>query len=269
MTDWPSYLHEFHGERPGITEALLERCTDAHGQGPYRWLTNGVQRPADTAADGSGLVVDLGCGNGPVADHFEQWVGVDVSAAELAQARVRGRGPVVQASAEAMPISSGSASVVLAVMSLMVVDDPAGVLAEAARVLETGGQLAVMLPAQRPLTVRDVIRYGVLLVALGRVAMPFPHRDVSGQLESLLAEAGFTIQRDERQRFGFPMDAPGAADLLVDALYLPDAPPRRIHSAKARARRWGRADMGLALRRVVAIRSAPVSPATPATPATT
>lgn len=250
--DWASYLEEFHGERPGITEALLERCANEAGERPYRWLTAAV------SADGGGPdgpVIDVGCGNAPVAGHFERWVGADVSPAELADARSRGRGPLVVGSAEAMPVGSATAAVVLSVMALMVVDDPPAAVAEAARMLRPGGRLAILLPAQRPLKIRDMARYGLLLVAVGRLATPFPHRDVSAQLGDLLAEAGLEVTSDDRARFALAMDAPDAAELFVDALYLPGVSPRRIKAAKALARRWGTSDMGLALRRVVAMGS--------------
>ncbi len=251
-TSWSDYLHEFHGDRPGITEALLERCTNGAGRRPYGWFVDALAPSPNLGAED--LVVDMGCGDGPVADSFDRWVGADVSSAELAEAHRRGRGPLTLGAAEAMPVASGRASLVLSVMSLMVVDDPSAALAEAARMLEPGGRLAILLPAQKPLKIRDILRYGALLVALGRFATPFPHRDVSKDLDRLLADAGFEKTDDDHDRFGFAMDAPDSADLLIDALYLPDVSDRRIAIAKWTARHWGRSDMGLALRRVTARR---------------
>lgn len=254
-TSWSDYLHEFHGDRPGITEALLERCTNDEGTKPYDWFVQAVQPvdPVDQSADGGApLVIDMGGGNGPVAERFDRWVGVDVSQAELAEARRRGRGPVTLGAGEAMPIASDRAALVLSVMSLMVVDDPAAALAEAARMLGPGGRLAILLPAQKPLKVRDVLRYGLLLVALGRFATPFPHRDVGKDLHRLLIDAGFAKTGDDNDRFGFAMDAPDSASLLIDALYLPNVSDRRVRIAKWFAGHWGTTDMGLALRRVTA-----------------
>lgn len=248
MTDWGAYLAEFHGARPGITESLLGRSVGPGGEQPYHWLTRLVD------AEGRGAVVDLACGSGPAAGQFDRWVGLDLSPAELGAARAAGRGPLVAASATAVPLATGSASVVLAMMALMVVDDPPAALAEAARLLPPGGRLGVLLPAQWPLHPWDVARYGLLLAALGRRATPFPHRDLTDRLTDLLDDAGFEVTTDDRVRFGVPMDDEADADLLVDALYLPGVAERRIGRAKAVARRWGHRNMGLALRRVVAVR---------------
>ena len=248
VTDWGAYLAEFHGDRPGITETLLGRSVGPGDVEPYHWLTRLVE------AVGEGLVVDLACGSGPAADQFSRWVGLDISSAELGTARAAGRGPLIAASATAVPLAAGSASVVLAMMSLMVVDDPPAVLAEAARLLPPGGRLAVLLPAQWPLNAWDIARYGLLLAALGQRVTPFPHRDVSMRLTDLLDHAGFDVTTDDQARFGFPMADRSDSDLLVDALYLPGVADRRIGWAKAVAARWGHAPMGLALRRVVAVR---------------
>lgn len=258
MTDWPAYLAEFHGARPGVTETLLGACRGPGGGGPYRWLSRALG-----GADEGSLTVDLGCGSGPVAGHFGPWVGADVSPEELAAARDQGRGPLVAAAAEAVPFASGSATRVLFVMALMVVDRPEAALREAARLLPPGGQLGILLPAQAPLRAGDVARYGALLAALGQRTTPFPHRELSSELADLLDATGFEIMSDDRARFGFGMAEPADADLLVDALYLPGVSERRLRLAKAVARRWGHADMGLALRRVTATRRVDATPTGP------
>lgn len=245
VTDWPSYLHGFHRERPGITEALLGRCVGAGGDDPYRWLTRPVS--------GAGLVVDLGCGSGPTADHLDAWCGVDPSRAELGEARRRGRGPVVAATAESVPVASGAAAAVVGAMSLMVVGDPAAALIEAARLLRSGGRLAILVPGDGPLTFADRVRYGLLLVVLGRTALPFPHVAVGRRLGDLALEAGLELTGDEQARFAFPM-RDGDGDRFVDSLYLPGISSRRVAWARALARRWGSRDLGIPLRRVVAVR---------------
>lgn len=263
MTDWPAYLAQFHGARPGVTETLLGACRGPDGVMPYRWLTRALDADRDT-----GLTVDLGCGSGPVAGSFDPWVGADVSPEELAAARNQGRGPLVAGAAEAVPLADDSATTVLFVMSLMVVDQPGVALREAARLLRPGGRLGILLPAQSPLSVGDVARYGALLAALGQRATPFPHRELSTDLLDLLEETGFELTGDDRVRFGFPMEDATNADLLVDALYLPGVSDRRLRWAKTVARRWGHADMGLALRRVTATRRVDAMPTGPA-PAST
>ncbi len=68
-----------------------------------------------------------------MADHVRGWIGVDASAAELRVAVAAGREPVVVAWAEALPMRTGSASEVVAAMSMMVVDDLDAVLSETTR----------------------------------------------------------------------------------------------------------------------------------------
>lgn len=247
---WSSYLRGFHDERPGITEALLGRCVGPDGIDPHRWLAQSV------AGAGPGLVIDIGCGSGPTADHLAGWVGVDPSRAELREARRRGRGPVVAGTAERLPVAPGSAAAVVGAMALMVVEDPAVALAEAARVLRVGGRLAVLLPADGPLSVADRMRYGLLLAALGRTSLPFPHEDLGRRLGDEARSAGLEVQSDDRARFGYPMEDRANGDRFVDSLYLPATSPRRIARARSLTRRWGRGDLGIPLRRLVASRVA-------------
>lgn len=243
-TDWPDYIERFHRERPGVTEALLARSFDLGHDTPYTWLTEPLSR--------TGSAVDLGCGSGPTASGFASWVGLDLSLAELRAAQSRGRGCVVHARAEAVPFATGSAAVVIAAMSLMVTDNAAVVLAEANRVLRSEGTIALLLPAQRPLTWGDRFRYGALLVALGRAAVPFPHPEVERDIARLLSDAGFDLVADETRRFGYSTGTPARAQLFIDSLYLPGVAPARIRLADRVARSWGTVQLGVPLRRVIA-----------------
>ena len=141
---WRAYVAAFHDGNAGITEEILTRSRDARGFDPYAWAAE------DRCGDGP--VVDVGCGSGPMAPHCGQWIGVDTSLPELKLATERGRHPVVAASSDRLPFADGVVGTVLAVMSLMVVADPAASVREAARVLRPGGRLLVLLPAQRPRT---------------------------------------------------------------------------------------------------------------------
>lgn len=246
MTDWAAYLDRFHDERAGITEELLSRCVGPDGVNPYDWLAQGVRV--------DGPVVDVGCGSGPMAARARRWVGVDLSVGELRRARQQHRGPLVTGSSAALPVGDGRAAAVVAAMSLMVVDDARATLAEAARVLPPGGPLAVLLPARSPMTVADRIRYGALMLALGRAAPPFPHAEVSRRLPERLGAAGFTVVDDEAARFAYPVDTAGDADLLVRSLYLPGIGARRVRLGSAVAGHWGRGTLGIPLRRVLAVR---------------
>ena len=93
---------------------------------------------------GPGRVLDLGCGVGH-SFHLlspRETVGVDLDAGALAgQART-----TVVADMRELPFAAGSFASVLAVQSLEHVPDPERVVAEAARVLESGGVAVFVTP---------------------------------------------------------------------------------------------------------------------------
>jgi SAM-dependent methyltransferase len=114
---WDRYLERFHASRPGITEAVLRRSLQVGGGAvtdPYGWLAEAV--PA------RGRVLDVGCGSAPLWKELtgRDYVGLDRSDAELAAARVAGAGPLLRASATAIPLRDASVDVVACSMSLMV-----------------------------------------------------------------------------------------------------------------------------------------------------
>ena len=53
---WDRYLARFHGERPGITDAVLSCARGADGRDAYDWLVDAL--PA------RGVVIDAACGSG-------------------------------------------------------------------------------------------------------------------------------------------------------------------------------------------------------------
>jgi hypothetical protein len=57
--DWDRYVRGFHGQRAGITEAVLGRTRAEDGTDPYTWL-------AEPIGHDSGVVVDLACGSAPL-----------------------------------------------------------------------------------------------------------------------------------------------------------------------------------------------------------
>jgi SAM-dependent methyltransferase len=96
--------------------------------------------------DGDGPIVDVGCATGAVAAPLRDLsgrpvIGLDLSPAMLTLARTRA--PVCRADAHALPI--GDACVDAAVLSwiLHLVDDPADVMVDVARVLRPGGRVFV------------------------------------------------------------------------------------------------------------------------------
>jgi ubiquinone/menaquinone biosynthesis C-methylase UbiE len=100
--------------------------------------------------DPAWVVADLGCGTGHVsslvAPFVHRVIGVDASAAMLAAAEdlVPASVDLRQGALEALPIGDAEVDLVLLVLVLHHVPDPARALAEAARVLKPGGRLIVV-----------------------------------------------------------------------------------------------------------------------------
>ena len=71
------------------------------------------------ATVGDGLIVDLGCGPAQLlADLGDPSIGLDASAGMLALAKSLGRGPLLRADMEVLPIRTGSVAGVFANFSL-------------------------------------------------------------------------------------------------------------------------------------------------------
>lgn len=148
---WQEYLTEFHRDRAGITQTVLDTSHDpGGGDTPYDWLAERI--PA------SRRVVDVACGRAPMWSHLaaRAYVGVDLSAAELTAAHHRGVHPLVRGSADALPLATGSIDVAVCSMALMIVSDLPAVLAEIRRVLTSSGRLIATIPATEPLRATDV-----------------------------------------------------------------------------------------------------------------
>ena len=137
-------------------------------------------------------------------------------------------------------------------MALMVLTEPAAALAELRRTMRAEAPLAVLVPTHRPLTTLDRVRYGLLLVTLGRTALPFPRPDVIRRPARELRDAGFEVTGDERRRFAIRLADDDDAERFVDSLYLPDISPRRIDRARSLVGSWVGSDIGLPLRRITA-----------------
>ncbi|MEV4221590.1 class I SAM-dependent methyltransferase [Nonomuraea sp. NPDC049725] len=94
---------------------------------------------------GDGPCLDLGCGTGLYLDAIRSTgrtvVGLDRSADQLRLARRRDPAPLLQADAAGLPFAAGVFTAVAAIWVSSDVDDFAGLLAEAARVLRPGGLL--------------------------------------------------------------------------------------------------------------------------------
>jgi SAM-dependent methyltransferase len=180
---------------------------------------------------------------------------VSTGPAELAAARVAGAGPLLRASATAIPLRDGSVDVVTCSMSLMVFSPLPLVLADVARVLRPGGRLVATVPAGGPLRGRDVLVVAGLLAALGR-RPAYPAGRELGRLPAHLAQAGLRLAGDERRRFGYRLrNAAGAAQFL-SSLYLPGLPEGRRRLAGAYLRLLARfgTELPVPLRRIVAVK---------------
>ena len=122
-----------------------------------RWLPQGFA---------GRTVVDLGCGGGllavPLAREGAHVVGLDLAAKALRAARAQQpeRLLAAQADLQELPLAERSADVVLLADVLEHVDDPAAVVAQAARVLRPGGALFVN-------TIHRTLRSRLFAITLG------------------------------------------------------------------------------------------------------
>jgi SAM-dependent methyltransferase len=257
MTDWATYLAGFHARNPGITEDVLTRARSGDLT-PYHWLARAVS---------GARVLDLACGSGVMADTLAElsrtrpWVvGLDLSAAELAETRRRGRvNPLVRADAAALPFADASFDAVVSSAGLMVVGRVVRVLDEVARVLRPGGVLAATVASAVPLRPQDM-RFLAPLTARLRTTPQFPGGGEMTGLTSALEQAGFRVLEDARERFGFLVRTDADARLLTRALYLPGTSDRRREQASAwlAERAAAQADgveIAVPVRRVVAMKT--------------
>lgn len=245
---WDGYLEGFHAARPGITESVLRRARDG-GTDPYGWL-------AEVVPPG-GRVLDLGCGSAPLFRMLagRSWIGLDTSGAELAAARAARAGPLLRASAAAIPLRDASVDMVACSMSLMVATPVPRVIAEIARVLRPGGLLAATIPAAGPLRPADRAAVAGLIAALGR-APAYPAGRGMAHIPALLAGHGLPVTGDSRRRFGCRLRSTADADRFLSSLYLPGVPASRCRLARGYLRFLARLgyEMPVPLRRVTAER---------------
>jgi len=187
------------------------------------WRRKTIRAVAVTAQD---VVVDLACGTGDLSELAAQTgshvVGVDFSGKMLAGARRRGINALfVQADAGCVPLPDASVTVVLSGFALRNFVSIPMVLAEAARVLTSGGRLALLevdTPANPLLRWGHQVYFNRVVPFVGsllsdRQAYAYLPRSVSylpswAEFLSLIERAGFS-RVSRRQLSG------GIAQLIV------------------------------------------------------
>lgn len=241
---WDTYLAEFHSDRAGITEDVLGRAAAAETD-PYTWLLEPL--------DGATLVLDIACGSAPLHPRRPAagWIGLDLSAGELASAQRRGALPLVRADAAGLPVASGSVSTVVCSMALMILRPLDAVLREIRRVLHGDGTAVVMFPGARPLTLQDLGRYWQLMIALRRTDLAYPNDRALTRLTHQVVSAGLSVVDDRRRRFELQLPDAAAGESFVRSLYLPGVPARRVDVATRIAAGWAGSSIGVPLRRLV------------------
>jgi len=148
------FLQRYHRQHAGVTARAF-----AHGRidvgidgggSSYDLLAATV--PAEHLA--TATVLDLGCGDGYLQETLIQRglpprraLGLDMSSAELHQARERlpATVPLIHARAQALPLQDASVDHALSHLAFMLMSDIDAVVAELARVIRPGGQFATVI----------------------------------------------------------------------------------------------------------------------------
>lgn len=254
--DWIAYLAAFHAATPGVTEYILSRAF-AGSHTPYDWLARAVAPRAE-------VVLDVACGAGPMSRALEREgrtvIGVDLAERELRLAAERGRGPWLLADARRLPLADGSVDAVTSALGVPVVQPVEDLFREVARVLRPGGVFAYVAPTAVPLAPRD-------LAVLGRIggrlrSLPrFPGPTEWTAYVPAMASVGLRKVEDARERYHYVVRTPEDAAAVIAALYLPGTPDDRRTKAVDylvdRAIRRDEVRVGIAMRRLVALKQAP------------
>lgn len=207
---------------------------------------------------GTGTVVDLACGSGPLAGLLSGWVGVDRSDGELRVARDRARGPLLHAVATALPFPTGALGGAICSMALQIIDEPGAALSELGRIVRPGGRVVLLLPTSGPMPWRHVLRYLDLQRALRqRIRYPNDAALTPQRLRDKAMRAGLRVESDDRVGFALPIEDRAASDLLLRSLYLPGVSDRRLEAGRHAVGRAVGTALTVPLRRIVLERIAP------------
>ncbi len=252
--DWDTYLVEYHDANPGITPDVLTGALDDEGRSPYAWLVEAVP-------PGRRTVLDLACGNGPLAGWLDadQVVGVDRSAGELALARAQGvRAHLLRAEASALPLTAEAADAVVISMALMLLRPLEAVLVELRRVLQPGGTLVATMPVRAATPGPPTSpAFAEILGALGQAGADYPEPLHGSGVADRFSTAGLTLVADDSGVFSRTVRGPDDAELVVHSFYSPGAGPERVAAAvEELQRRVKVAPVAISyrIRRLVAVR---------------
>lgn len=111
-------------------------------------------------------------------------------------------------------------------------------LSEVRRVLRPGGTFVATVPHNRPMPVRDWLRYGRLCVALRHPGLSYPNDALLREAHSEFRHAGLSLQDDIEGSFVCDLVDTSLAEQLLASLYLPDVDPARMEAGRHVVRRW-------------------------------
>ncbi|MCZ6598774.1 MAG: class I SAM-dependent methyltransferase [Planctomycetota bacterium] len=203
----------------------MERAAyeEMHALEDHHWWFRGKRRmvaPLLEQALGGGegkVLLDVGCGTGGNLAFVERrfpglaTCGLDVDAGALRYCRERGpHARLIQGEGGRLPFGDTSLSCVLALDVIEHVDDDRALLAEFRRVLEPGGVLVASVPAYPSLWSEH------------DEALHHKRRYKHGELQRLLVEAGFVVERS--QGFNFLLLPP-----IALVRWWSSRRPRRVH----------------------------------------
>jgi SAM-dependent methyltransferase len=173
----------------------------------YDATRGGAERGDDFAEALAPLVVgqtvlDVGVGTGVVGLGLRTRVGaavtgIDISPAMLTFAHDRLGSVVAAGDAHQVPVRSGAVDTVVCIWVLQLVADPAGVIAECARVLRPGGRLIVVL-SKAVLDDPDDVEEALDTMVDFRTLMRRPRFDIPDNVPGLAAAAGLQVGGEGR-----------------------------------------------------------------------
>lgn len=191
-----------------------------------------------------------------MAARLAGWIGVDRSTAELEVAQRDERSPLVRADAAGLPVGTARVAGAVLAMTLQVLAPFEQVLAEVARVVRPGATVVALVPARRPLPLRDILLY-LRLQRRVRQRIGYPNdRQLAGRrVRRTLRAAGFEVVEDARRAYRLPLADADDAQLFMSSLYLPGVDERRLAGGLELIRGRVGGEVAVPLRRVVLRRS--------------